>query len=94
MVKVLKFRTLSSFCSKKKVGFRARIHKMFVRIANREDPDQTDPGLHCLSRLFGRQLVFKILEPLLYALTLCIRNKNSCHKDFKFLRFDCIYIGK
>ena len=38
---------------------RARIHKMFVRIANREDPDQTasseavsDMGLHCLSKLF------------------------------------------
>ena len=31
---------------------RAKIHKMDVRIANREDPDQTassDLGLHCLS---------------------------------------------
>ena len=25
---------------------------MLVRIANREDPDQSDPGLHCLSRPF------------------------------------------
>ena len=35
---------------------RAFIHKMLVRIANREDPDQTasspDLGLHCLSRPF------------------------------------------
>ena len=33
---------------------RAGIHRMFVRIANREDPDQTasDLGLSCLSRFF------------------------------------------
>ena len=37
---------------------RAGIHKKLVRIANREDPDQTafqkqsDLGLHCLSRFF------------------------------------------
>ena len=40
---------------------------MLVRIANREDPDKTtssDLGLHCLSGIFGRQLVFKILEHL------------------------------
>ena len=28
---------------------RAEIHKMLVRIANREDPDQTDLGMPCLS---------------------------------------------
>ena len=27
--------------SKQNVGFRAGIHKMVVRIANKEDPDQT-----------------------------------------------------
>ena len=34
--------------------FRTGIHKMLIRIANREDPDQTasDLGLHCLSRPF------------------------------------------
>ena len=42
---------------------------MPLRIANREDPDQTasDLGLHCLSRPFyGRQVlvVFEILKPL------------------------------
>ena len=37
--------------------FRAVIHKMLVRIANREDPDQT---------AFGRQLVYEILEHILY----------------------------
>ena len=37
---------------------RAVVHKMLVRITNREDPDQTasseqsDLGLHCVSRLF------------------------------------------
>ena len=36
------------------VVIRAGINKMLVRIANREDPDQTqsDLGLHCLSRPF------------------------------------------
>ena len=47
-VNVLKLGTLS-LCYQK----RAEIHKMFVRIAKREDPDQTayqfDLGLHCLS---------------------------------------------
>ena len=38
---------------------RAGIHKMLVRIVNREDPDQT--AFLCLC-LFGRQLVFRILE--------------------------------
>ena len=39
-VKILKFRTLFSFCSQMLV-IRAGSHKMFFRIANREDPDQT-----------------------------------------------------
>ena len=49
---------------------RAGVHKMLVRIANREDPDQTasqkqsDLCLHCLSRLSGSQLVFLVLENL------------------------------
>ena len=35
-------KTLFSFCSKNKVlVFRAGTHKMFVKIANRENPDQT-----------------------------------------------------
>ena len=29
--------------------FSAGIHQILVRIANREDPDQSDLGLHCLS---------------------------------------------
>ena len=36
---------------------------MLVRIANREDPDQTASSTVGLS-LFGRQIVFKILEHL------------------------------
>ena len=53
------------------------IHKLLVRIANREDliqlllQKQFDLGLCCFSRLFGRQLVFKILEHLPYL-------KKSC----------------
>ena len=32
--------------------FRARIHKMYVRIPNREDPEQTDLVVPCLSMPF------------------------------------------
>ena len=46
----------------------AYISKMFVKIANRKYPDQTakqsDLGLHCLSKLFCKQLVFENLEQL------------------------------
>ena len=38
---------------------------MLVSIANREDPDQTALGLPVCQGLFGRQLVFEILEHLL-----------------------------
>ena len=38
--------------STKMLVIRDGIHKTFVRTANREDPDQTDLGLHCLSRPF------------------------------------------
>ena len=42
MVNVLKFRTLLSFYSQIKCWlFKAERHKKPVRIANREDPDQT-----------------------------------------------------
>ena len=56
--------------------FRAGDHKLFVRIANREDPDQTvlkkqsDLGLHCLSRPFCRQIMFEIIECLLLSFLL------------------------
>ena len=45
---------------------RAGIYNMLVRITNSEDTDQTasDLGLHCLSRPFGMQLVFEILDHL------------------------------
>ena len=41
---------------------------MLVEIASREDPDQTALSLHCLSRHFSRQLLFKILQHLPYPL--------------------------
>ena len=40
-VNVLKFQKLFSFCSQIKLPITARIFKMLVRMANREDPDQT-----------------------------------------------------
>ena len=51
------------------LALRAGIRKMVVRIASREDPDQcvkkqSDLGLRRLSKLFGRHLVFDILEHL------------------------------
>ena len=58
MVNVYEFRTLFSFCSQIHVndGFRAGIHKMLVRIANREDPDQTasEEAVCSGSALFSR----------------------------------------
>ena len=40
------FKILNFFLSipRTKLFIRARIHKMLVRIANREDPDQTAPS--------------------------------------------------
>ena len=71
-VNVLKLPTFFYFCSQIKCCLtgRARIHKMLVRIANREDPDQTASSLIwvctvCLG-LFDEQLVFEILDPLQY----------------------------
>ena len=48
------------FLFDKMLVYRAGIHKMFVKIANREDPDQeeavcSESALFCLG-LFGRQL--------------------------------------
>ena len=41
-VNFLIFQTLFSFCSlKEMLVIRTGIHKMYVRVANREDPDQT-----------------------------------------------------
>ena len=51
---------------------KAGIHKMLARIAIREDLNRTllqkqsDLGLHCFLFLFGRQIVFKVLEHLPY----------------------------
>ena len=54
-INALKFQTLLFLFSKKMSIFRAGNHKMLVRIAKREDPDQqSDLGLYCLSRPFGR----------------------------------------
>ena len=65
-VNVLKFRTPFYFLfSVEILVIRAGSHKMLVRIANKEDPDQkqSNLGLRCLSmpRLAG-QLLFEILE--------------------------------
>ena len=57
--------------SNKKLDFRAGIYKMLVRIANREDPDQTasSEAVWSGSALFvpfWQQLEFKILEKYKY----------------------------
>ena len=54
--------------------FKAGICKMLVRIANREEPDKTASSEVCAAclGLFGRQLVFKILEHLPYSTKLMI----------------------
>ena len=52
-----------TFCSPKKLVIRAGIHKIIVRIANREDTDQIAPSDVCLC-IFGKQLVFTIIEHL------------------------------
>ena len=59
---------------------RAEFHKLLVRIANREDPDQTasDLGLCCLFVLLGRQLVFDILGHLPYIHVL--QFTTSCYR--------------
>ena len=72
MENVLKFWTLFSFCSQIKCHFviRTGIHKMLIRISNREDWDQTASSeavwygseLFNSLDLFGRQEVFKIFE--------------------------------
>ena len=46
-----KFQNFEHFSfSVPKLVIRAGIHKILVRIANSEDPDQADLGLCCLSR--------------------------------------------
>ena len=54
-VNVLKFCTLISFCSKKIMVIRAGIHKLLVRIANREDPDQTVSSVQTQIRMLQKQ---------------------------------------
>ena len=54
-VNVLKFQTLFLPFSIKMLVIRIGIRKMLVRIANREDPDQTNLGLHCLSMHFQEE---------------------------------------
>ena len=69
--------------------FRAVIHKMFVRIANREDPDQTLEAVRsesavCESRpIWQASIVFEILEhytlsTVLVGLTKLIKRRTVC----------------
>ena len=66
MVNVLKFEHSQIKC--RFTIIRAGIHIMLIRIANREDPDQTASIWVCAIclGLVGRQLVLEILEHLLY----------------------------
>ena len=68
MVNVLIFQTLFSFCSEikcwlsglelTKCSSEKQTGKILIRLLLQK---QSDLGLHCLSKHFGRQLVFKIL---------------------------------
>ena len=60
-------------------GFRAKIRKMLVRIANREDPDLTASALF-VEAFICRQLVFEILERTSKSLDTPadISNSNEC----------------
>ena len=53
---------------------------MFVRITNRQDPNQaaSSEGLSCMATLFDRQLVFENLEHLPYA------NNLTNYENFQF----------
>ena len=56
------FQHFSFSIFKYNIGYqRAEIHEMFVRIANRVDPEllqmQSDLGLHCLSRTFWQATI-------------------------------------
>ena len=81
--------------------FRIEIHKMLDRMINREDPDQTAPFRSSMISvcavcfgLFSRQLVFEILEHLLYTFKpypdinfpenfclLCLLHISNCTKN-------------
>ena len=50
MVNALKFEHFSLSVLNKMLVIRARIHEIFVRIANREDPDQTTESKAVWSR--------------------------------------------
>ena len=61
------FSNTFSLFSNKMLVIKAGIHKMFVRITNREDLDQTasvGSGFELLVYIFGRDLVLEILEHL------------------------------
>ena len=69
----------------KMLVFTACIHKMLVRVANREDPDQTvlkkqsDLGLPCLSRPFWQAISVQILEHLFTSSNFSYTwNKHDC----------------
>ena len=48
------FKTLFTFCSQLKGYSGLKFTKCFIRIANREDPKQSDLGLHFLSVPFWK----------------------------------------
>ena len=63
---------------------------MLVLLTNREDPDQvasSDLGLRCFLCLFGRQLVFEILEHLLYDIVLTIYMINIVDTNLRIVDF-------
>ena len=76
--------------SNKMLVFRAGIHKMLVRIANREDPDQTasSEAVWYGSALFVRQQEFEILEHLPKSVKKgLLQNQNKLHPMFLYFMF-------
>ena len=71
------------------VKIRAGNHNMLARIANREDPEQTASseavwsGSALFVSLLDRQLVFKILEHLLYHCILSLQEVYGLSCNFR-----------
>ena len=83
MVNVLKFQKLFSFCSQIKCCIiRARIHKMLIIIANREDPDQTasTEAVKQTEKILIRLLLQKQSDQGLHCLSIPFLAGNWCSK--------------
>ena len=98
----LKFQTLLLFL-KEMLVIKAEILQMHVRVANREDSDQTasEEAVRSgstwivrqlvLKSFFGKQLVFKILEHLPYAFLIIFLSEYVVHKPIMWWHLIWVY---